>query len=176
MKFKPFAKIPRWSKELAIITEKIDGTNASIYIKEDGEILFGSRNRWITPEQDNYGFARWGTENKEALLKLGPGHHFGEWWGLGIQRNYGLKEKRFSLFNAKRWGANNILPLCFQTVPVLEQRTLGSLDIPAIMARLKESGSYAAPGFMKPEGIIIYLPHSDVMFKKTFEKDDGKGD
>ena len=39
MEFKPFAKIPRWSKELAIITEKIDGTNASIYIKEDGEML-----------------------------------------------------------------------------------------------------------------------------------------
>jgi hypothetical protein len=174
MEFKPFPKISRWNREV-IVTEKIDGTNASIYIDPDGEFLTGSRNRWITPDNDNYGFSKWAYENKEELLKLGPGHHFGEWWGQGIQRNYGLKEKRFSLFNVCRWG-DNVLPYCFQPVPILFRKTAEYLDIPGIMAQLKETGSKAAPGFMKPEGIIIYFVQNGAIFKKTFDKDaEGKG-
>jgi hypothetical protein len=36
----------RLSREV-IITEKIDGTNASIYIDDDGTFLTGSRTQWI---------------------------------------------------------------------------------------------------------------------------------
>lgn len=108
--FKPFPKIARLSRE-AIITEKLDGTNAQVFIGEDGEMLFGSRSRWITPEDDNFGFARWATGNREDLLKLGPGQHFGEWWGAGIQRRYGLTEKRFSLFNVSRWSDPDVRQL-----------------------------------------------------------------
>src|SRR6266404_7201095 len=98
MEFVAFPKIPRISREM-IITEKLDGTNAQVWIGDYGEFQTGSRNRWITPGKatDNAGFAGWCEENKEELLKLGPGHHFGEWWGRGIQRTYGLNEKRFSL-------------------------------------------------------------------------------
>ena len=39
-----------------------------------------------------------------SMTFLVPGRHFGEWWGSGIQRGYGLDEKTFSLFNAYRWG------------------------------------------------------------------------
>ena len=92
--FKEFPKMARWSREV-IITEKIDGSNASIYIGENDEFLTGSRTRWINPDDDNFGFSRWAHENKEELLKLGSGIHFGEWWGCGIQRKYGLSEKRF---------------------------------------------------------------------------------
>ena len=77
MEFKPFPKIPRLSRN-CLVQEKIDGTNASIYIDESGStIQAGSRTRWITPEDDNYGFARWVEENKSELFKLGPAHHFG---------------------------------------------------------------------------------------------------
>ncbi len=64
-------------------------------------MFIGSRTRWITAQDDNHGFARWVEGNKQELLKLGAGRHFGEWWGSGIQRGYGLQkgEKRFSLFN-----------------------------------------------------------------------------
>ena len=117
MDFIPFPKMPRLSREV-IITEKIDGTNAQIFIADDCEtMLVGSRNRWITPVDDNAGFARWCEENYEELLKLGPGRHFGEWWGRGIQRNYGLKEKRLSLFNVDRWARAR--PDCCHVVPVL---------------------------------------------------------
>ena len=52
-----------------------------------------------------FGFARWVETNRERLITLlGPGLHFGEWWGSGIQRGYGLTkgDKRFSLFNVER--------------------------------------------------------------------------
>src|SRR5690606_13561404 len=108
--FTEFPKIPRLNRNI-IVTEKIDGTNASIFIGEDGEFLVGSRTRWITPEKDNFGFAAWAHENRDELMKLGPGHHFGEWWGRGIQRGYGLNERRFSLFNTSRWTPET-LPAC----------------------------------------------------------------
>src|SRR5436305_1822690 len=100
IEFNAFPKIARLNRE-CVITEKIDGTNASILIDEDGVVMAGSRTRWITPENDNFGFAKWVEANKSELMKLGVGHHFGEWWGSGIQRGYGLTkgEKRFSLFN-----------------------------------------------------------------------------
>jgi hypothetical protein len=104
MDFTGFPKIARFNREV-IVTEKIDGTNAQIHIDDTGAVLTaGSRNKWITPTDDNAGFARWASENTAELLRLGPGSHFGEWWGAGIQRRYGLTEKRFSLFNVSRWG------------------------------------------------------------------------
>ena len=102
MEFKSFNKIARFSREM-IVTEKIDGTNGIIAIDENGEFAVGSRSRFITPETDNAGFAKWAYTNKDELLKLGVGFHYGEWWGQGIQRGYNLKEKRFSLFNVQRW-------------------------------------------------------------------------
>lgn len=44
MEFNGFPKIYRLSRE-CIITEKIDGTNASILITDDNEIFAGSRTK-----------------------------------------------------------------------------------------------------------------------------------
>lgn len=176
MEFKGFPKIARWSRDI-VITEKIDGTNAAIIISNDGnQIAAQSRNRLITPESDNFGFARWVVENREELLYLGPGYHYGEWWGAGIQRGYGLDHKRFSLFPSSRRFTPSI---CF-TVPVLyEGPLISSLTGNAVheaMNRLRDEGSLAAPGYTNPEGIIIFHTASRALYKKTFEHDqDGKG-
>lgn len=191
--FQEFQKIPRLSRDV-IITEKIDGTNAQIFITEDGDLFCGSRNRWITPSDDNHGFARWAEGNKQELLKLGPGRHFGEWWGSGIQRGYNLPkgEKRFSLFNAVRWCEyfqepqvrsvnpktgesvlQDVLPRCCYRVPVISERTIfdqGVIDWS--LYALKTRGSMASPGFMKPEGIVIFHTAANMAFKKTIEKDE----
>ena len=249
-----------------MITEKIDGTNAAIgivttrkeWVAEDQTgaghfidvalekpiVYAQSRTRIITPQNDNMGFARWVAENAEVLQLLGPGLHFGEWWGKGIQRGYGLEEKRFSLFNVARWrhepGAINLamvrekLPQV-DVVPVLyegpwtgvlgykdgatgewlqqpqdwpefdrvdptararfdafvdgwvEQGAPSELDrefhklFPTnprprfapnfIIEHLKRVGSQAAPGFMKPEGIVVFHKASGTSFKVTIEKD-----
>lgn len=169
--FNSFPKIHRLRRE-CIITEKIDGSNAQVYIADDCEtMMVGSRTRWITPENDNFGFARWCEQNKEELLKLGPGRHFGEWWGLGIQRQYGMKEKVFSLFNTARWNEDN-LPSCCRVVPVLYQGEFSTMYASWAIERLKREGSLAAPGFMKPEGIVIFHVAGNVGFKQTIEKDD----
>lgn len=169
--FQPFGKVPRFSRDI-VITEKIDGTNAVVHVTEDGDIYFGSRTRWITPEDDNYGFARWGTEHAEELKLLGPGFHYGEWWGAGIQRRYGLAEKRFSLFNVARWGVDR--PACCHVVPTLYAGPMSEHAITTALIGLEVVGSEAAPAFMWPEGIMIYHTASGQLFKKTIE-DDAKG-
>lgn len=169
--FEPFGKIPRLNRA-CVITEKIDGTNAQIYIGEDGSFEAGSRSRFITPDSDNFGFARWAYEHKDELMTLGPGRHFGEWWGSGIQRGYGLEkgEKRFSLFQSARW-TDDARPACCGVVPVLFDGPFSTEAVSTAVERLRTLGSVAAPGFMKPEGVIVYHTASRSCFKVTVEKD-----
>jgi hypothetical protein len=168
--FVPFPKIARLSREI-IVTEKIDGTNSQIFIDEDGSMFVGSRNRWITLADDNFGFARWAAEHEEELRQLGPGRHFGEWWGSGIQRRYGLTgaDKRFSLFNVARWSDER--PACCHVVPTLYRGEFSQAAIDAAIEDLRQNGSHAAPGFMKPEGVIVFHVAAQIGFKKTLEKD-----
>lgn len=169
--FRPFAKIARLSRDM-VITEKIDGTNGCVAIDDDGNIRAGSRNRWITTENDNFGFARWVEENKAELCKLGPGRHFGEWWGQGINRGYGLHEKRFSLFNIHKWSDNPERPSCCRVVPVLDKGIFSITSATYMLDMLIKNGSQAVPGYMKPEGIVIYHKASNQLFKKTIENDE----
>ncbi len=168
--FTPFPKIPRLKRTI-VITEKIDGTNASILVPKDGgPLLAGSRNRWITPEADNAGFAKWVSANQEALREgLGFGHHYGEWWGAGIQRRYGLQEKRFSLFKVGRWKE---APALCHIVPTLYVGPWTEEAIEAALSRLRTEGSVAAPGFMDPEGIVIYHSASQGLYKVTVKNDE----
>jgi len=189
--FVGFPKIARYSRE-CIVTEKIDGTNGQIYIGPDGEFLVGSRTRWITAETDNHGFAAWAHAHKDELMQLGPGHHFGEWWGSGIQRGYGLPkgEKRWSMFNVVRWCMHghtpgvisvdpktkvakmqDVLPACVGLVPVLWRGNFDFCPISDLLQRLIVGGSQAAPCFLPPEGIVIFHLAAGVGFKKTIEKD-----
>jgi hypothetical protein len=171
--FQAFPKMGRWSRDL-IITEKLDGTNGQIFIDDLGEkMLVGSRKRWVVPGDDNFGFAAWAYEHQDELMELGPGRHFGEWWGKGIQRNYGLDEKRFSLFNVARWSDPEVRPACCSVVPTLWEGPVDDANEQAWNALefLEEYGSQAAEDFMKPEGIIIFHTAANVGFKKTIEHD-----
>jgi len=170
--FEPFQKIARLSRAM-VVTEKIDGTNAQIYIPEEGGFFTGSRNGWITPEKDNFGFSGWAHAHRGELMLLGPGRHFGEWWGLGIQRRYDLPEKRFSLFNTARWTAPDVvLPPCVSLVPVLYLGVFNDSAITEALETLRREGSRASPGFMKPEGVVVYHAASRTLFKRTLEKDE----
>jgi hypothetical protein len=173
MEFTEFPKIARHRRNI-VVTEKIDGTNAQVAVGEDGSVRAGSRSRWITPEADNFGFARWVKEHEEELRALGPGVHFGEWWGSGVQRGYGLKngEKRFSLFNVHRWEDPSVRPPCCSVVPVLYRGPNAEDAIAFCLRVLRETGSVAAPGFMTPEGVVIFHTASGTLTKVTLEKDD----
>jgi hypothetical protein len=172
--FQPWPSIPRL-KRGCVITEKLDGTNAQVYISDDLSIVAaGSRNRWLVDGADNYGFAQWVADHTEELRRLGPGHHYGEWWGHGIQRGYGIKEKRFSLFNTSRWGDAD-KPECCGVVPLLYVGDYTTTCVDDVMRTLHYDGSVAAPGFMNPEGIVVYLPAAKQMFKVTLDGDGHKG-
>jgi hypothetical protein len=204
--FEAFPKIPRLRRN-AVVTEKIDGTNAQVFITEclgpflnDGEtrvvlhgtpylVRAGSRNRWLTREADNFGFAAWVEDHADELVKLGPGRHFGEWYGLGIQRGYGLDHKRFALFNTgrwfpKSWGSGEpvdyitpgskaaVAPDCCDVVPVLRIGTYSDSVVELAVWELQEFGSRAVPGFMMPEGVVVYHTASRQTYKRLIEGDD----
>jgi hypothetical protein len=206
--FAPFPKLTRLSRDM-VVTEKLDGTNAQITVvplyEKDPDpgpqavvvtvpgvqtwaVFAGSRNRWITPDADNFGFARWVWEHaRELANSLGEGSHFGEWWGKGIQRTYDLDEKRFSLFNTGRWNsAQNAAdsasndsrcfeaPLC-HVVPVVVRYLFDTNMVDGALERLRMEGSMAAPGFKRPEGVVVYHVPSGVLFKKTLGNDGHKG-
>jgi hypothetical protein len=169
--YTPFPKIARYSRGV-IVSEKLDGSASMVYIDDTGtKIHAGSKNRWITPKEDNFGFARWVSENQEELLKLGPGSHWGEWIGRGVQRGYGLMEKRWYLFNTHKWNSQAERPKCCYVVPTLWEGLFDELDTNDIIHRLVANGSYAVPGWKDPEGIIIYHVASGTYLKKTVKDD-----
>lgn len=177
--FKDFGKISRLRTITALVTEKIDGTNAQILVPDDPAlpVLAGSRNRFVTPEKDNFGFARFVYENAEMFRRLGPGRHFGEWWGAGIGRRYGQTEKFLSLFNVGRYGDGlpEGLPANVRLVPVLWTGPVDTSAIQAVIDNLYATGSVAVPGWMKPEGVIVQIPSAGVRWKVTDNGDAHKG-
>ena len=204
IEFRGWPKIARLFRD-CVITEKIDGTNAAIGIQvvphgvfdslpatygglhqnEDGKVdgsiavYAQSRKRLITPDADNHGFAAWVWANADALVQvLGEGLHFGEWWGNGIQRGYGLPkgEKRFSLFNTTRWAEHKAelseaVPE-LRVVPVLYEGLFSTNEVDWAKNDLRKFGSHANAGFMNPEGVVVYHPASNTMFKSTLENDE----
>ena len=167
--FQAFRKIPRLNRDICI-TEKIDGTNAQVVVTECGKLLVGKRSGYMTPQNDNHGFARWCEEHKEELLKLPVGRHYGEWWGKGVQRGYGVEDKRFTLFNASL--DRSTLPACVSVVPVLYDGPFSADAITRCLEQLRSSGSVIAPGFLKPEGIVVYHKTSGNFYKVTLENDE----
>lgn len=210
-----YGKTPRFYRD-AIVTEKIDGTNAGLFIKtclfgesveddpdrtavvlgnvlgddglpsEEYHVYAQSRNNYITPSRDNYGFANWVSLNANALVSiLGPGRHFGEWWGKGIQRGYGADRKYWSLFTGsairmrKRVfeSANPDLVIevmehiGLREVPVICSGTFGDELVQKSLDFLKESGSHALTGYNNPEGIIVYHKDSGQNFKVLLDSD-----
>lgn len=151
-------------------------------------LFAGSRNRWLdcSSDGDNHGFAKWVKVNAEELLKLGEGRHYGEWWGQGINRGYGIEEKRFSLFNVGRWikldrdkgeclakdSKIQECPSCCHVIPILAKCEFDTTAIEMILHDLELKGSKASSGFMNPEGIVIYHKASGQLFKKTIVGDE----
>lgn len=176
--FEKFPSIARLMRN-CVITEKIDGTNSVVHVSNEGVVTAGSRSRWLSHESkktDNFGFARWVHEHEDELrTKLGIGYHYGEWWGVGIQRRYGMDEKRWSLFNVARWADPDVRPSCCHVVPVLFEGPFDTMAIQATLATLRVHGSQAAPGFMNPEGVIVYHEKARQLFKYTLGGDGHKG-
>ncbi|MGC5319323.1 RNA ligase family protein [Micromonospora arida] len=198
--FKAWPKTPRLFRDMAV-TEKIDGTNAAVIIEPrpvssartygdtfpvmpgcievDGQGWFvgaQSRKRVIRPGDDNFGFAAWVQTHAATLVaRLGAGYHYGEWWGHGIQRGYGLPrgERRFSLFNVNRYADLDLSDgIGLGVVPVLMRHTFSTERVADVLDDLRRLGSVAAPGFDNPEGVIVFHSAAGCVFKALLEGDD----
>ena len=170
IEFKAWEKIPRGQHEEITITEKMDGTNAGIIIQ--GGVIVGtqSRKRLITPEDDNYGFSRWVEDNKDDLINLGEGYHYGEWTGLGIQKNpHELEKKEFFLFNSYRWNQpDSGKPECCKVVTILFQGESSKENINNTFDELLETAKH------KPEGIVVWFHKGRRFEKYTYRDSRGK--
>lgn len=205
IEFEPWPKIARLNRDI-VVTEKIDGTNAAVLIVSaanadlpaapqgrgalpyliatvadaTGQLFYvfaQSRTRFITPDADNFGFAKWVEANAPELVEaLGEGRHFGEWWGQGIQRGYGLKEKRFSLFNTSRWKDTQFEVPGLGVVPVLYWGPQSEERVQERLAILRNHGSPAAArlgSFKQPaEGIVIWHTAGRTFSKVTLKNDE----
>lgn len=185
--FRAWPKTARLFRDI-VVTEKLDGTNSAVHISDNGQVAAQSRNRIITPENDNFGFATWVHANADSLHQiLGSGLHYGEWWGQGIQRRYDMTEKRFSLFNTARWtgeerpggdGESHTDPVIqlrgasISAVPVLYSGPFREDKILSSLRWLRDTGSAAAPGFMNPEGICVYHTQTRTVMKVTLDHND----
>lgn len=196
MEFKAFPEIKKLSNVAMSITQKIHGTNAQILIVElpdldenidknvaypnhtevDGKcyvVKVGCRTRWITPLHDNYGFAAFVERNKQEIIeKLGVGQHHGEWAGPGINSGEGLTEKTFILFDWWKFPPERALPPQTVVVPVLYNGAFDLTKVDEVMQDLKTNGSKLAPGFMRPEGVVVAT--MGTRFKKVFEAEETK--
>lgn len=184
--FEEWPKMPRWFSVACSVTEKIDGTNAQVFVPVDPThpVLAGSRTRWIGPRfgHDNFGFGAWVDVNAEALRRLGPGRHYGEWWGASIGRRYGLSGRRLSLFNRARFAKSGLpdgLPPEVELVPELYRGRFDTRKIDEAIAKLYREGSVAVPGWRGagkdgPEGVVVRLD-GGFSFKLTDEGDAKKG-
>ena len=89
-------------------TVKLHGTNGGVRIREDGGLVAQGRNRELTIQNDNFGFAHYVSSRGYAFDALrrffGLGNHdvtfYGEWCGQGIQKKVAVSElpKHFVVF------------------------------------------------------------------------------
>lgn len=200
MEFKKWDSIPRLSKENMSIAEKIDGSSCAIRVREwdgtvddsdalttvtvEGGAIYTvwaqSRKRFLQPskEGDNFGFAKWVLDNATELVQiLGPGDHYGEWFGAGIQRRYGLSDKRFALFNAHRWleilhPSEDRFGIGLYIVPVLYAGPFNGAMINRHVELLRLTGSKAVLHEWPAEGLVVNLRSSGVSYKVLLENDD----
>lgn len=207
LEFAKFSSIGRLYRDVTI-TEKIDGMNACIVIEElIGEDLYRnavahvkampfnsfeprgfavgvqSRKQFLSLDNDIQGLATWVTEHAQELAQaLGPGYHYGEYWGKNIQRSYHQKRNWFSLFNTKRWNKNNVGHIDgLLTVPILYSGPYVDWINEMQLHRLETQGSFAAQEVddreldFRAEGIVGWHTALDTYYKVTLEGDGHKG-
>lgn len=114
-KIKKFADVVKYARRFLDAptvtfegTVKIHGTNAGVTCDADGNIGAQSRNRALSRESDNFGFAQFVADNQSAFkrafhdLGLLSGVLYGEWCGSGIQRVVAVSklDRHFVVFAA----------------------------------------------------------------------------
>lgn len=149
---------------------KIDGTNSCIFLKGDNELGFGSRNRELSLDNDNGGFANAITNNGELYNKLlnylkeNPNYIiYGEWLIPHTIKRYNQDAwEKFYVFDVLNIETHNYLTfeeyskdmqnLNLDVIPPIE--VLPSPTIDLIKEKLNNTGNYLIKDGLG-EGIVI---------------------
>lgn len=101
---------------------KLHGTNAAIQHTKEGEILYQSRTRLLTVDDDNQGFALWASSYEHVWLSIPRGTTvYGEWCGPKLSNKVALAKiphRIFAIFAIKQEDEIITYPLIIkQTLP-----------------------------------------------------------
>lgn len=180
MEHRKFPKIPRLENLTCQVTEKLDGTNALIALQtnEDGtrSIKIGSRNRWITVEDDNQGFAKFCVENIDWIQNLPDGFHYGEFMGPKINGNrIGLDTHKLYLFDQRLrsidLGSNiDFVPVLIYQIE-LESFLEAAGQYPVYFKGIFDN-EFPEPFLqqLRPEGIMIFVREFNQYIKVIWDK------
>lgn len=147
---------------------KLDGTNASVWMDECGNIKAGSRNRELTQDNDNAGFCSWVKENEDQFKVAFKGKEsltlFGEWLVPHSLKTYREDAwRRFYIFDVydrttnkyvvydlyKQWlddsGFNYLSPMA----------TIKNGEVEHFEKCLEKNTHYIKDGFGIGEGVVI---------------------
>jgi hypothetical protein len=147
MEFKRYQHVERYGTDKVdgieigkcYIFPKLDGTNGSVWLDDNGNIKAGSRNRELTLEQDNRGFYAYilSNENIKRYLEKHPTHRlYGEWLIPHSLRTYREDAwRRFYIFDVcldKEDGDVEYIPYDIYK-PMLEEFNLDYISALAII-------------------------------------------
>ena len=124
MEFKKYMHIERFGTEEVegiefgecLVFPKLDGSNGSVWLDDEGQIQAGSRNQQLTPDKTNQGFYTFVQDNArlKAYLKEHSNHRlFGEWLVPHSLKTYRDEAwRRFYIFDVsiEKEGFEELLP------------------------------------------------------------------
>lgn len=151
---------------------KIDGTNSCVWLKEDGQLGFGSRKRELSLEEDNANFMKNMIENEEIYtalwkyLRAHPSHIiYGEWLVPHTLKTYNNNAwKKFYIFDIYDTATNLYIDYEYYSyildkdypelnyIPLLERLENPSVD--DIKERLERTGEFLCSQGLG-EGLVI---------------------
>lgn len=94
------------------------------------------------------------------------------WWASRWGRCRGFNVARWTRDPERVTERRQLAPDCCCVVPTLYEGEFDTQAIRHALERLRAFGSVAAPGFMKPEGIVVFHTAASTMFKVTLEGDE----
>ena len=175
MEFKKYQHVERFGTVetqgidmgMCYVFPKIDGTNASVWLTDKGQMGCGSRNRTLALDNDNAGFMQWATKqksirefiNRYPLLRL-----YGEWLVPHTLRTYQENAWRqfyvFDVYNNETelyipyeeyqsllsdYEIEYIPPICKVENPTYER----------LVAQLEKNGFLIEDGKGTGEGVVV---------------------
>jgi hypothetical protein len=147
------------------IFPKLDGTNASVWLDDEGNIACGSRNRTLSLENDNAGFMNWAVQQQcfKTYFEFHPTNIlYGEWLVPHTLKTYREDCWRrfyvFDVWNSKQWTPYHIYQPDMELygIEYIPCTVIGkNISFDQLLEAAKKNTLYINEGQGVGEGIVI---------------------